>query len=132
MTKSLTQAQLDEFEQVLEARRKTLLDEIRTELLQSDDERYLELAGRVHDVADSSAADLLVDLSLASIDQHIEELRDIEAAWLRIAARSYGICVHCGEPIALERLQAYPTARRCLRCQQAYERTHIQKGQSRL
>ncbi|MEJ2061063.1 MAG: TraR/DksA C4-type zinc finger protein [Gammaproteobacteria bacterium] len=132
MVDGLTTARIKEFKQLLEKRREDLLEAIRNELLQSDNEQYLELAGRVHDVADEGSADLLADLSLASIDQHIEEIRDIEAALLRIASLSYGICEDCSTPISVERLKAYPTARRCHQCQQVYERTHVQKGQPRL
>ena len=132
MSQTLTPEQRREFKQRLEARRATLLEAVRGELLQSDDERYLDLAGRVHDVADQGTADLLVDLNLASIDQHVEEIRDIEAALMRISEQSYGICEDCGDAIPLKRLNAYPTARRCVVCQEAYERTHVQKGQTQI
>ena len=120
------------FRDRLETRRTELLESVRRELLASDDERYVDLAGRVHDVGDAGSADLLVDLQLASIDQHIEELRDIEAALRRVAEQSYGICEDCGDEIPRERLEAYPTARRCHRCQEAYESSHAQKARPRL
>lgn len=132
MSEGPTTAQIREFQDLLERRREALLDKVRGELLQSGDEQYLELAGRVHDLADEGSAALLVDLNLASIDQHVEQLRDIDAALSRIAAQSYGICEDCGAPISPARLEAYPTARRCHQCQQVYERTHIQKGGPRL
>ena len=34
----------------------------------------------------------------------------------------FGECRDCGEPIALARLSAYPTATRCLACQQRHEK----------
>jgi RNA polymerase-binding transcription factor DksA len=37
-------------------------------------------------------------------------------------AGTYGECRDCGEPIALARLSAYPTAMRCLACQQRHEK----------
>ena len=51
------------------------------------------------------------------------ELQDILAAEARIAVGSYGTCVDCDEPIPHPRLAAYPTAKRCLRCQQIREAT---------
>ena len=33
-------------------------------------------------------------------------------------------CIDCGQPIPFARLEAYPTAKRCLRCQQIREATH--------
>lgn len=44
------------------------------------------------------------------------QLAEIEAARERIRAGTYGICEGCGEPIAPGRLEARPTARRCIEC----------------
>lgn len=128
MEQALTDRQLSEFRQLLKNRYQALREEIRAELLQSDEERYQELAGQVHDVEEAAVADLLVDLNLAGIDRHIQEIRDIDAALIRIAEGSYGICIDCEQPIGVERLKAYPTAKRCLKCQEVYERTHLSPG----
>lgn len=128
MKQALTDRQLSEFRQLLKNRYQALREAIRAELLQSDEEHYQELAGRVHDVEEAAVADLLVDLNLAGIDRHVQEIRDIDAALIRIAEGSYGICIDCEQPIGVERLKAYPTAKRCLRCQEAYERTHLSTG----
>ena len=64
----------------------------------------------------------------SSIDRHIEEIRDIDAALIRIADGNYGTCTDCGGTIDPERLKAYPTAKRCHRCQVQYEKTHVQAG----
>nr|BAL55717.1 transcriptional regulator, TraR/DksA family [uncultured Gammaproteobacteria bacterium] len=128
MEQVLTDQQLNEFKRLLKERYRALREEIRAELLRSDEEQYLELAGRVHDVEEQAMADLLVDLNLASIDRHIQEIRDIDAALIRIAEGSYGICSDCERPIEIERLKAYPTAKRCRACQENYERTHLGPG----
>ncbi len=101
-----------------------LREEIRQNLLRTDNESYQELAGSVHDISDEALADLLVDINNANISRQIQEIRDIDAALLRIANKTYGECIDCGQPISLQRLQAYPTAKRCLDCQEVYERTH--------
>ena len=36
----------------------------------------------------------------------------------------YGQCENCGEPIAAERLEALPTATRCVRCQAEWEQAN--------
>lgn len=100
------------------------LEEIRLDLLESDDQHYIDLAGRVHDRGEESVADLLVDLQLASIDRHIQEIKDIDAALMRVAAGNYGMCIDCESSIAVDRLKAYPTAMRCQPCQVVYERLH--------
>ncbi len=49
------------------------------------------------------------------------ELGDIDAALERIQAGTYGTCTDCGVIIAPARLNAYPTAKRCIDCQALVE-----------
>jgi len=120
----VTAKQLSELKSKLEDRSRELREEIRQELLDSDQEHYIDLAGQVHDLEEESVADLLVDLGLSIIDMHINELRDVEAALRRIHVGAYGVCVDCDDEVDLERLQAFPTAKRCLMCQENFERNH--------
>ena len=120
----LSDQQLNEFKRILKQRYQQLRKEISEELLRTDEERYIELAGRVHDPEEEAVADLLVDLNLSAIDRHIQELRQIDAALIRIAKLEYGVCVDCEQPVGLERLRANPVAERCLACQEQFERTH--------
>ena len=117
----LTQHQLSEFKQILQRRFAEVREEIRQELLRADEQHYVELAGQVPDLENSALADLLVDIALADIDRHVEEIRDIDAALMRIADGSFGQCSDCDEAIDLARLGAYPTAKRCLSCQSKSE-----------
>jgi DnaK suppressor protein len=121
MISGLLSEQISELKQRLNERSQTLLEEIRQELLKLDDEQYIQIAGKVHDAEEESIADLLADVNLAIIDLHINEIRDIEAALLRIAGDMYGICIDCDGEIGYERLQAYPTAKRCHNCQRLHE-----------
>jgi len=123
----LTENQVREFKKLLDDRYFELCEEVRQELISTDDQTYIELAGQVHDLGEASVADLLVDLQLAEIDQHIKEIRAIDAALMRIAANRYGICVDCSVDIAPERLNAYPTAFRCHRCAVNHERNHARE-----
>ena len=49
---------------------------------------------------------------------YADESRRIDAALRRINAGAYGVCVHCGERIDEERLEALPEATLCAECQQ--------------
>lgn len=120
----LTDNQIHDFKKKLDDRFYELREEIRLELLESDDQHYIDLAGRVHDRGEASVADLLVDLQLASVDRHFQEIRDIDGALMRIAAGNYGVCIDCESSIAVDRLKAYPTAKRCQPCQAEYESLH--------
>ncbi len=124
MTGKLTEQQVASLKQDLLDRSGALLEEIRQELLKYDSEPYQELAGSVHDLEEQSVADLLVDLELADIDRHVEEVRSIEAALLRIAKGTYGECLECHAPIPIERLQLNPAVKRCVTCQEQYEKVH--------
>jgi DnaK suppressor protein len=120
----LTAKQLSGLKSTLEERSRVLREEIRQELLDSDQEHYIDLAGQVHDLEEESVADLLIDIGLSIIDMHINDLRDVEAALRRIHVGAYGVCIDCDDEVELERLQAFPTAKRCLMCQENYERNH--------
>ncbi len=105
----------------LSQRREALRWLIHDTLLESKREDFVDLAGQVHDAAEESFADLLVGVNLAHLDREVAELADIEAALERMREGSYGECVDCGADIALARLEAYPTAKRCQPCQSRHE-----------
>ena len=128
----LTQRQLEELTLRLTDRTRLLAARVREELAASDTQHYRDLAGAVTDTADAALASALVDVDTEIIDRHIIELRDIEAAHQRMKNATYGICSDCGEEVAYQRLVVYPTAKRCVRCQQKHERTYAQQGRPRL
>jgi RNA polymerase-binding transcription factor DksA len=45
-----------------------------------------------------------------------EHVADIDRALSRLSEGSYGFCVDCGDPIGPDRLEALPTAQRCVSC----------------
>jgi RNA polymerase-binding transcription factor DksA len=122
--KHLTQQQVWELTLKLSERTAYLAARVREELAASDHQHYRDLAGTVTDTADEALASALVDVNTEIIDRHILELRDIEAARIRVKNETYGICMDCGDAVAYERLAAYPTAKRCVRCQQQRERSY--------
>lgn len=117
----LSEKQLQDFAQRLRDRREELREIIRRELADSRQEDYAELAGMVHDAGDESFAELLRGINLTNRARELEELRDVESALERIKNGIYGTCVDCNDSIALERLDAYPTAKRCINCQSRHE-----------
>jgi len=63
------------------------------------------------------AVDLADDESLAGVDDVLRaEIQQIRLALLRIENGTYGTCASCGEPIGMARLEAVPTATRCIKC----------------
>ena len=112
---TLRQQLLDDYAQLRET--------VHEELLRcSTDDRFIDLAGRVHDPGEESIADLLADLDLEIVRKHTAQLQAIETALQCIELGTYGRCIECDTAIEYERLRVYPTAKRCLDCQQRYER----------
>ena len=124
MSNHLERSDLAELRQTLLERRTALLEEIRSQLDNAGEESYAELAGQLRDLGDEAAADVLLDTRLADIERDVREVEAIREALTRIDQGGYGVCVDCGEDIALERLKAQPTAQRCIRCQEIWERMH--------
>lgn len=130
---SLKHVQLDSLKQELDRRYRTLIEEVRDALAAPEHQQYIELIDRgPADSADKAIGDALADINLAVIDRHVRELRDIEAARVRIGGGGYGSCADCGKDIGFERLQAYPTAKRCLACQRQRERFYAHEPTPRL
>lgn len=126
--KHLTQQQIEVLTRQLAERTRVLAQQVREELAASDTQHYRDLAGAVTDTADESLARELVDVDAAFMDRHINELREIDAARARMNSGEYAVCGHCGEPVAYERLMAYPIARLCVTCQQQREQTYAHPG----
>jgi len=130
---ALTQTRLSTLAKMLDQRYESLLEEVRDELEQSENQQYIELIGRTPaDSGDESVGDALADLNLGIIDRHIREIRDIEAAKARMKDQSFGTCIDCENDIGFERLLSYPTAKRCIACQQQREKTYAHAGTPRL
>ena len=55
----------------------------------------------------------------ALVRQVRHHLTEIDAAFERLEAGSYGVCERCGTPIGEARLEALPAARTCIRCASA-------------
>ena len=118
--------QIEELRRTLKDRARQLREEIRQTLRKSDQEQYVMIADEVRDLEDDSFADLMVDVNLAEIDRDLQELRLIDAAFLRMSDGTYGLCDGCDSPIEVERLRATPFASRCFDCQSVFERNHVQ------
>lgn len=117
----LTEKDIRSLEQRLLGRREALRGIIHDALVETRREEYIGLAGQVHDSGDESIADMLLGIDLSQRGRELTEMQDVEAALERIQGDVYGICTDCGDPIDRARIEAYPTAKRCIRCQTRHE-----------
>lgn len=126
---ALNPSQLDQLVLQLKKDYQALLSEVRQALEDVGGDHPIDLFNREPgDSGDESAANALADFNIAVLDRHVQELRDIEAAFQRIRNGQYGACIDCGSAISFKRLQAYPTAKRCIECQEKHEREYAQAG----
>ena len=103
--------------ETLEIQRQEILDMYENDLKvgqRTSDEGAEDLVDRAN-----SAYNREFMLSLSGSERQI--LLEIEGALERIDEGSYGVCVHCEEPIAAKRLQAVRWARYCIDCQEQVE-----------
>ena len=108
---------------MMSERKKTLREEIRTGLTRIGHESHADLLSGTADAGDESTAMILSEIANAEVARDARELQDIVAAEARMDAGTYGVCIDCGVAIPSARLLAYPSAKRCLRCQQRHETT---------
>ena len=119
-----TDEELAQLKARLQQRYLELREEVRGELERSGDQRYVDIAGSVADPGDDSVADMLLDLNAAIVDRQVREMREVEATLKRLAELDFGDCIECGGEIGFDRLIAYSTAQRCIRCQEVHEKTY--------
>jgi RNA polymerase-binding protein DksA len=121
---NLDQQETYDFKVRLRERAGQLRAEIRSTIDKSSEETHARIAEQARDVEDDSFSNLIVDTNLAEIDRDAGELQRIDGALRRLADGSYGVCISCGQDIPKLRLAAEPTATRCVKCQELYEKTH--------
>lgn len=129
---ALTPQQLQELRKRILDRRRQLAIELRGDAERSSKEQYGTLAGATHDSGDESVADLLADVGQAELSRDLAELRDLEAARLRLGGGGFNVCTDCGAEIGYERLRANPGAARCVACQARHEKTYAGTGTPKL
>lgn len=121
MMNGLSAKEVEQLRQRLRDEHAQLRGEVAGELARSEQGRYLDLAGQVHDRGDEAVADLLEDLEIVALDRHVHRVRLIETALAAIDQGRFGLCRVCSEQIGSARLNAEPAAERCIGCQTALE-----------
>ena len=96
--------------------------EIREQFANHDDPDTMALRNRLEDTDDWAVADAMQGFDIAMVARDVAEIGEVECALRRVADGSYGRCIDCDQPIPPARLNAYPAAARCIRCQEDFER----------
>jgi len=113
----MCERQRDYFRRKLLAWRDSIIDDSRETL-----EHMQQETENIPDMADRASAEADRALELRTRDRQRKLISKIDAALRRIEEGSYGYCERTGEPIALRRLEARPTATLSLAAQEEHER----------
>ena len=116
-------AEHQRYRALLELRKEQLSQQVGDRLHRHGLERHEDagLPRRADDTDDEAVASTMRDADVTSLARAARELALIDAAYERLADGSYGVCVDCDDPIASNRLLAYPEAARCAQCQTRFE-----------
>ena len=80
-----------------------------------------ETEGNPGDIVDRASSFIERSLSQDICDRESLMIRKIQRSLADLANGDYGICEHCGEDIAIERLKVNPVARHCIECKTTIE-----------
>jgi DnaK suppressor protein len=72
--------------------------------------------------ADTATVTLDRELDFSLEENSTRVLDEIDGALRKIDEGTFGTCERCGQPIALERLEAMPYATKCIDCKRLEER----------
>ena len=121
---NFTEEQLVQLKAALHKRYLDLQEEIRNELAHTKDVRDFELTEYLNNIPD--------DIDTALVDRQINEMRELEMSMKYLSELEFGDCIDCGNEIGFERLLAYPSAQRCIQCQNLYEKAFLHESTSSL
>ncbi len=128
---NISKNQIDELKKMMEAELAQLVDKTQDEMNPESKPSYVDVGGDGN-AGDEAVADTIVDTDNAVIGLHLQKAIDLNAALDRIQSGVYGVCIDCGDSISFERISAYPTAKRCIRCQHLREKMFASGPKSNL
>jgi DnaK suppressor protein len=110
----MTNNELQNYRQILEARQAEL-----AHVLRNREDIAIEKSPDALDEVQRAAER---ELAIRNLDRESSLLRNVRAALRRIQDGTFGVCVHCDEPINPKRLNAVPWTPLCIRCQERADR----------
>jgi RNA polymerase-binding transcription factor DksA len=119
---SISKKQINALQGIMESELARLVKETQKEMDPELKSSINDIDGGASDIDDEAVADSIVDVDNAIIGLHLHKIKDLNLALDRIQEGSFGICIDCGDDVGFERLSAYPTAKRCIKCQILHEK----------
>ncbi|HSH06252.1 MAG TPA: TraR/DksA C4-type zinc finger protein [Burkholderiales bacterium] len=117
----LTIEQREHLDALMHERITSLRAEIAEVLRKGGGDMAADAAREIESSSDAPTAALENALATAALEREAAALRDMLAARVRLHTPEFGVCADCGADIPYVRLEAMPTATRCVACQARFE-----------
>jgi DnaK suppressor protein len=114
----LTKKELKKFKELLESKRKAVIDNAQKTLT---DNMVLDPSD-LPDEMDLAASEYLQSFEFRLRGREKAHLSKLDLALKKIDDGSFGICTECGEAISKKRLEARPETQLCIKCKEDQER----------
>jgi DnaK suppressor protein len=118
MAKALTKKELKKFHDLLEKKRKAVVENAKKTLT---DHMVLD-PNDLPDEMDLASSEYLQSFEFRLRGREKSHLAKLDLALRKIEEGVFGICVECEEPINKKRLEARPETQLCIRCKEDQER----------
>lgn len=115
---TLVEKDVNKFEAILLEQKNKLEEELgRIAKSTSKEGDYETVYEDMGDDRDENASEVEEYVDNVALENNLEEqLKGINDALEKIKKDTYGVCEECGADISPERLEANPSARRCMQC----------------
>ena len=124
-SKALTKKELKKFQELLEEKRKAVLERARQML--SEENMTLD-TNDLPDEMDLAASEYLQSFEFRLRGREKSLLSKLDLALKKIDDGTFGICEICDEPIGKKRLEARPETSLCIKCKEDQEREERTMG----
>jgi DnaK suppressor protein len=124
-SKSLTKKELKKFQELLDEKRKQVLDRARQMLAV---ENMALDTNDLPDEMDLASSEYLQSFELRLRGREKSLLNKLDLALKKIEDGTFGVCEICEEPIGKKRLEARPETTLCIKCKEDQEREERTMG----
>ena len=123
-SKTLTKKELKKFQELLEEKRKIVLERARQML----SEGMVLDANDLPDEMDLASSEYIQSFEFRLRGREKSLLSKLDLALKKIEDGSFGVCEICEEPIGKKRLEARPETTLCIKCKEDQEREERTMG----
>ena len=124
VSKSLTKKELKRFQDMLEEKRRSVLDRARQTL----SENMTLDTNDLPDEMDLASSEYIQSFEFRLRGREKSLLTKLDNALRKIEEGNFGVCEVCEEPIGKKRLEARPETTLCIRCKEDQERDEREFG----